>query len=85
MIINSCTGFNSQHLLPFVFSLFMMFENEYLWFDYHFDYSCIHICCYIVWQIPLYSVAIYFVQRKFSGQVLWEMKCIQGTLHYVYT
>ena len=33
------TWFDSLQLPLSCFSLFMMFENDYLWFDYHFDYS----------------------------------------------
>ena len=31
--------FDSQQLLPSCFSLLMAFENEYWWFDFHFDYK----------------------------------------------
>ena len=33
----------SQQWLLLPFSLLMMFENDYLWFDYHFDFSCYHL------------------------------------------
>ena len=34
MVKTSCSEFNSQELLLFVFFLFRMFDNEYLWFDH---------------------------------------------------
>ena len=30
-------------IASFMFSLFMMFENDYLWFAYHFNYSCTYV------------------------------------------
>ena len=41
MVITSCPGFDSLQLILLCFSLFMMFDTDYnyLWFDYHLDYS----------------------------------------------
>ena len=48
VVITSCPDFDSQQLLLSCFSLFMIFQNDYLWFDYHFSYSCMYIRIYLL-------------------------------------
>ena len=67
------------HSCRFMFSLFVMFVKDYLWFDYHFDYLYMYVICVLFLKWRVYTLCISQVDIYKRGNDTMDVWFDSGT------